>query len=133
MTEISPLQAMEPLSITGGGKQVTVQIELADTEEKRRTGLMFRTELPPLTGMLFDFEVDQPVAMWMKNTLIPLDMIFADRSGRIVYIKEQAQPGDLSIVSAYMPVLAVLELAGGFVEKYKVQVGDRLIHTVFKE
>lgn len=123
----------EPLTLDGSRGRLTVEVEVADTGEKRQTGLMHRTELGRLNGMLFDFKRVQPVSMWMKNTLIPLDMIFADHRGRIVYIKEAAQPGDLSIVRSSEPVLAVLEMRGGFVRQYHVQVGDRLIHPIFAE
>ncbi len=125
--------AGETLTVQSSGVDVLIQVELANTVRKKQTGLMHRTWLDPLGGMLFEFKKGQLVAMWMKNTLISLDMIFADQNGRIVYIKEQAQPGDLSIVSTTKPALAVLEVNGGFVSKYKIKVGDQLIHALFEK
>ena len=123
----------EPLQILSKNKGISIEVEIADTLEKRRIGLMHRTELAPQSGMLFDFKKDQPVSMWMKNTLIELDMFFADRRGYIVYIKEKAQPGDLSIVSIDIPVRAVLEMKGGFAEEHEIREGDKLSHPIFDQ
>lgn len=122
---------IDKLLITGPDVPIEISIELVDTEEKRQTGLMNRAAMDPMSGMLFDFNTEQFVAMWMKNTLIPLDMLFVDRHGLIVFIKENAQPGDLTTIQAGQPVLAVLELVGGFAKKHRVQVGHRLVYTLF--
>ena len=81
--------ALEPLTIETGAGAHTVMVEIADTPEERGVGLMHRTELAPGRGMLFDFRATRQVTMWMKNTLIPLDMFFAESSGRIVTIAER--------------------------------------------
>ncbi|WP_169569264.1 DUF192 domain-containing protein [Sneathiella limimaris] len=104
-----------------------VQIELADTPEKRTRGLMHRTEMDADAGMLFDFKLEKRVAMWMKNTLIGLDMLFAKEDGTIIFIKENANPGDLTTIMPDEPVRWVLELNAGYVKRNQVRTGDRLI------
>lgn len=113
--------------------EITLSIELADTEQKRSLGLMNRDKLAETSGMLFDFKRNAPVAMWMKNTRIALDMIFTNHLGEIVYIHENAIPFDLTLIQPPMPVYAVLEVNAGFVEKQKVQIGDRLVYTLFDQ
>src|SRR5204863_508166 len=75
--------------------------------------LMFRQSLAPDAGMLFDYRTPSMGAMWMKNTLIPLDMLFVDQQGRIINIHERAVPGSLDPISATAPARAVIELNGG--------------------
>lgn len=123
----------DPLQIITDNKHLLVEVEIVDTPEKRRIGLMHRKELEPLSGMLFDFNKDQLVSMWMKNTLIQLDMFFVDRNGHIVFIKENAKPGDLSIIGIDIPVRAVLEMKGGFAKKYGIEEGDKLSHALFDQ
>ncbi|MBL4740313.1 MAG: DUF192 domain-containing protein [Sneathiella sp.] len=130
-TVLANAEAGERLLIVGPNSSVEISIDLADTEETRRVGLMKRTYLGPMAGMLFDFKSEQLVAMWMKDTFISLDMLFVNNSGQIVFIKEDAQPGDLTTVQAGQPIRAVLEVVGGFVQKHKVQVGHRLVYTLF--
>ena len=84
--------ALEPLTIETGAGAHTVMVEIADTPEERGVGLMHRTELTSDRGMLFDFRATRQVTMWMKNTLIPLDMFFAESDGRIVTIAERTTP-----------------------------------------
>ena len=88
-------------------------VEIADTEELRSRGLMFRQRLPEDRGMLFDFGEPRPVSMWMKNTYISLDMLFIREDGTIAYIAENTVPKSLDTIGVSEPVLAVLELAGG--------------------
>ncbi|MEH6402018.1 MAG: DUF192 domain-containing protein [Sneathiella sp.] len=132
-TSLSSAEGRQSLLIVGPDIPIEISIELADTEDTRRVGLMKRPYLDPKTGMLFDFKKEQYVAIWMKNTLIPLDILFVDRRGQIIFIKEKAQPGDLTTIQAGQPVLAVLELVGGFVQKHQVQVGHRLVYTLFDQ
>ncbi len=86
---------------------------LADTPRRQAQGLMFVRSLPDLRGMLFVHESPKPISMWMKNTYIPLDMVFIDAHGRIQQIVEQTTPHSLDIVRSKEPALAVLEIAGG--------------------
>jgi uncharacterized membrane protein (UPF0127 family) len=122
----------ESLSIeTAAGQTHTFTVEVARSDSEKSRGLMFRRSLSPDAGMLFDWP-DRPVAtMWMKNTLIPLDMMFIDRQGRIVYIAERTVPHSLEHVSAGRRVRAVLELRGGAAGKLSIAVGDRVIHPIF--
>ena len=106
-------------------------VELADDDEERRVGLMHRTELAENAGMLFDFEETQPVSMWMKNTLISLDMAFIDKDGVIRRIAAETTPRSLESISSGVPVIAVLEVNGGLFERLGVEEGDRVRHPMF--
>jgi uncharacterized protein len=106
-------------------------VELAATDEERERGLMFRKELPDGHGMLFDFKADRNVAMWMKNTLIPLDMIFIRSDGRISNIAENTEPMSTRIIPSRGAVRAVLEVAGGTAKRLGIEVGDRVAHPMF--
>ena len=106
-------------------------IELADEPGERATGLMHRDYMGRSAGMLFVFEQPQPVAFWMKNTLIPLDMIFTDNTGRIQHIHENAIPHDETPIPGGEGVFAVLEINGGLSEKFGFEVGDALQHPAF--
>lgn len=123
----------EQLVIKTEVREITLSIELADTEEERNVGLMNRDHLAATSGMLFDFKRNAPVAMWMKNTRIPLDMIFVNHLGEVIYIHENAKPFDLTVIQPPMPVYAVLEVNAGFVRKQEVQIGDRLVYTLFDQ
>jgi uncharacterized protein len=107
-------------------------VEIAETPEQQKYGLMHRDELPPDHGMLFVDKSDSVMRMWMKNTRIPLDMLFIDRRGLIVYIASNAMPNSLAVITAGKPVRAVLELAGGAAEKNGIREGDQVIHRYFK-
>ena len=122
----------ENLVIKTESKKIEFTIELADTPETRRVGLMHRTELPKDQGMLFDYNYPYVAAMWMKNTLIPLDMLFIRKDGTIAYIHHRAKPHDLSEITAGEPVRAVLELAGGVAKQQKIRVGHKVLHPIFK-
>ena len=103
-----------------------VMVELALTPKDREVGLMNRSEMPADQGMLFRFDETRNVAMWMKNTLIPLDMLFIDDAGKVVTIKTNAQPLSLDVIPSGQPVRYVLELNGGAAARYGVAIGDRL-------
>ena len=121
-----------PLTIeTAGGARHGFTVEFADDDAKRALGLMFRERMAPDAGMLFDFKADQPVAMWMRNTRIPLDMLFVARDGRVVNIRERAVPMSEETISSDGPVRAVLELNGGTVSRLGIRPGDRLRHAMF--
>ncbi len=106
-------------------------VEFAHTPEQLSFGLMFRRALPRDAGMLFNYARPQKVAMWMKNTLIPLDMLFIDTSGRIVHIRQRAVPGSLEAISSKVPVRGVLELNGGTVSRLGITLGDKVRHKIF--
>jgi uncharacterized membrane protein (UPF0127 family) len=96
-------------------------------------GLMFRDRLPPDHGMLFLFADEREVSFWMKNTLIPLDLIFADASGRIVRIAERAVPLSTELIPSQAPVRAVLEVNGGTAERLHINVGDKLVYPALSK
>lgn len=106
-------------------------VEVAVTPQQRAQGLMFRERLPAESGMLFLYPAEQPVSMWMKNTLIPLDMLFIAGDGRIVRIAERAVPGSLATISSGEPARAVLELNGGTAARLQLGPGDRVLHRAF--
>jgi uncharacterized membrane protein (UPF0127 family) len=101
-------------------------VELATNDNERSRGLMFRKELPEGRGMLFDFERDQPVAFWMHNTYIPLDMIFIRGDGSILRIAENTEPLSDRLVPSGGPVRAVLEVIAGTARKLGIAPGDRV-------
>lgn len=115
-----------PLTIESGGHSHKFTVELAQTPRQRAQGLMFRRRLGPDRGMLFLYNRDQVISMWMKNTVIPLDMLFMDGAGRVVSLHERAVPGSLQTISSEGKARAVLELAGGTVARLGLRVGDRV-------
>jgi uncharacterized membrane protein (UPF0127 family) len=106
-------------------------VELATNDEERSRGLMFRKELPLGQGMLFDFEHDQPVAFWMHNTYISLDMIFIRGDGRIMRIAENTEPMSDKLVPSGAPVRAVLEVIAGTARQLGIAPGDRVVSPIF--
>ena len=122
----------EPVCIdVRGGEVHRYDVEVAATPHERARGLMFRRSLDPRAGMLFDFGRDEIVRMWMKNTFIPLDMVFADRAGTVRGIARDTRPRSLDTISSRVPVRAVLELNGGETERIGLRPGDRIRHPVF--
>jgi uncharacterized membrane protein (UPF0127 family) len=107
-------------------------VELAIDEAERARGLMFRKELPEGRGMLFDFERDQPVAFWMHNTYISLDMIFIRGDGSILRIAENTEPLSDRLVPSGGPVRAVLEVIAGTAHKLGIAPGDHVESPIFK-
>ena len=119
------------LSIVTAGGPHHFTVELATTPQQMEQGLMFRRSLGPDSGMLFDFKAPSMAMMWMKNTLIPLDMLFVDEAGRIVNIHQRAVPGSLDTIAAAAPVRAVIELNGGTTERLGIRPGDRVVYPIF--
>lgn len=113
-----------------GGAQVFA-VEIANTPVSLEIGLMFRERLAPDHGMLFEMGEPQMTRFWMKNTLIPLDMLFIAADGRILKIHENAAPGSLEGISSEQPVTGVLELNGGRARALGIAVGDRVEHPYF--
>ena len=120
-----------PLNIVTAGGPHEFTVELATTPAQMEQGLMFRRSLAPDAGMLFDYMAPSMAMMWMKNTLIPLDMLFVDTQGRIVNIHERAVPGSLDTISAAAPVRAVIELNGGTAARLGIRPGDRVMFPIF--
>jgi len=112
------------------GKQVkhVFKVWLADTPQRQAQGLMFVRSLPDLRGMLFAYPQPKPISMWMKNTYIPLDMVFIDDHGRIQQVVEQATPHSLDLIRSDAPALAVLEIAGGEAKRLGIHAGQHVIH-----
>lgn len=117
-------------AVSGGEHRFN--IELADEPEERRVGLMYRTEMAADAGMLFDFEKPQQISMWMKNTLIPLDMAFIDEQGVIRRIAADTTPRSLESIPSGALVIAVLEVNGGTFERLGIAEGDKVRHPIFK-
>jgi uncharacterized membrane protein (UPF0127 family) len=111
--------------VTKGGVRAFI-VELATTEAEREHGLMFRKTLPEGGGMLFDFKEERPVAFWMHNTYIPLDMIFIRADGLILNIAENTKPLSDALVPSGGPVRSVLEVIGGTARKLGIAPGDRV-------
>ena len=106
-------------------------VEVAETPEQMEQGLMFRRTMAPDAGMLFDYKTPIVATMWMRNTLIPLDMLFVDTQGRIVNIHERAVPESLDVIAAAGPVRAVIELNGGTAARLGIARGDQVKHSIF--
>jgi uncharacterized protein len=106
-------------------------VTLAETPVQREKGLMFVKHLPDGQGMLFDFKSEQDIAMWMKNTYIPLDMLFIRGDGRIARIAANTTPMSTAIIPSVVPVRAVLEVAGGTCARLGIRQGDRVAFPIF--
>ena len=107
-------------------------VEVARTPQEQQDGLMFRKSLGGDQGMIFPYDPPQDVAFWMKNTLIPLDMLFIRADGTIARIAANTEPLSTRTIPSGEPVLAVLELNAGTAAKLGVKPGDRVEHPVFK-
>jgi uncharacterized membrane protein (UPF0127 family) len=115
-----------PLTITSGAKVHRFTIEVAKTPEEQMTGLMNRSELAPDRGMVFPFDPPRGASFWMKNTLIPLDMIFVRSDGTIANIATNTVPLSLDPVFSEGTVGAVLEIAGGRSDELGIKPGDKV-------
>jgi uncharacterized membrane protein (UPF0127 family) len=124
--------ALEPLEIVTSSGTHQFSVEVMRTDEQRARGLMHRRFMAQDRGMLFDFKREEPVAMWMKNTYLSLDMVFIDKSGKVVNVAENTEPLSERIVPSSGPVLAVLELNAGTARRIGLKAGDRLRHSLFK-
>lgn len=121
----------DAVTVVGDFGQARFAVDVADTNETRARGLMFVEEMGTLEGMLFVYESPRHATFWMKNTLIPLDMLFADASGTIVTLHEYAIPGDVTTIDGGEGVLAVLEINGGLSSRLGIKEGDVLQHPSF--
>ena len=120
--------AADRVDLRWPGGAESFAVELADTVEERGRGLMFRESLDPGAGMLFVYEGPRRAMFWMKNTLIPLDMIFADATGTVTRVHSNAIPGDLTPIDGGEGVVFVLEINGGLAERLGIAPGAELRH-----
>jgi len=119
------------LSISSGSHKFNFNIEVAENFDQRARGLMFRKAMADQNGMLFLFDENQIVTMWMKNTYIPLDIIFINKAGVIVHIAKDAVPESLDIISSQFPVISAFEVNAGLTARLNIKKGDRIIHPFF--
>lgn len=122
---------LETVEIVTSRGRARFQVEIAATKAEQERGLMFRKSLAPDRGMLFTYKHPQPAAYWMKNTLIPLDIIFIQPDGRVLSIARNARPHDLTPLASGGMVLGVLEIAGGRAAQLGILPGDRVLHRIF--
>jgi len=123
---------LEKLEIITASGPVSFRVEIAQSSKSRAEGLMYRKEMAADAGMLFDFEHEQLIMMWMKNTFLPLDMMFIEKSGRIVKISSNTKPLSLDVIESGVRVLAVLEVNGGMAARLGIKRGDLVRHPLFK-
>ena len=119
------------LVIVTAAREIKFDIELALTEPQRNHGLMFREKLGPYEGMLFDFYHEMQVSFWMKNTLIPLDMVFIAADGTVKHVHANATPLSTDAIPSEFPVRAVLEINGGSARLLGIKPGDKVKHAIF--
>jgi|GEM_PF-953420 len=112
------------------GDKARFNVEIAETDEERRRGLMGRESLPPNFGMWFVFPQETMDPFWMKDTLVPLDIIYVDRDMKVVHIIQSAVPGSIEMLRSSKPYLYVLEVEAGAVEKYNIKIGDTVVKGV---
>lgn len=129
--QVEPLRKDEVVIRTQDGEDLFFTVELALTPQQQSEGLMYRTSMQDDTGMLFVFNAPSSVAFWMKNTFIPLDMLFLEHDGIIHHIHHNAKPQDLTRITAELPSKAVLEINGGLADKYGIKEGDQVLHAFF--
>jgi len=125
--------AVETITIVTQQGQVSIEAELAKTPQEQAKGLMFRPHMPENHGMLFDFGQPKHIMMWMKNTVMPLDMVFMDKTGRVIGVIKNTQPLSLDTLSVEGDdTKAVLELNAGASDTYHITRGDKVNSTIFK-
>ena len=119
------------LVIATHGRDIKFEVELALNDTERARGLMFRKQLGPYEGMLFDFYQETPVSFWMKNTLIPLDMVFIAADGTVRHVHANAVPMSTETIPSEHPVRGVLEINGGSARLLGIKPGDKVKHPIF--
>jgi uncharacterized membrane protein (UPF0127 family) len=124
-------QTLDKLEIVTSSGAHAFSVELARTDAERERGLMYRRFMPPDRGMLFDFKREAPVMFWMKNTYIPLDMIFISHAGKIISIAADAEPLSERNIPSGGPCYGVLEVNGGVAASIGAKVGDMVKHPIF--
>ena len=124
--------ALEPLEIVTASGPQKFMVEVMRDDAQRARGLMYRRSMPQDRGMLFDFKREEPVSMWMKNTYLSLDMVFIDRTGRVVGLAENTEPLSERIIPSGAPAYAVLEVNAGVAQRMGLKLGDRVRHPLFR-
>jgi uncharacterized membrane protein (UPF0127 family) len=127
----TPAAALETVTIDTARGPVSFKVEIADDEEERQKGLMYRTSLAPDAGMLFEWPEPAPRAFWMHNTYIPLDIIYIGVNGRIISIAAMAEPFNETPIPSQGAALGVLEIAGGRAAELGIEIGDQVHHKMF--
>lgn len=122
----------EALQVLSGGVTHAFQVEIADDEQERETGLMNRDSLPTGQGMLFLFPDARERAFWMKNTHIPLDILYISKSGEVISIQKNTMPMNETPLHSFGPAAAVLEINGGQADALGIKPGDRITHRFFE-
>ncbi len=123
--------ADDKVTVSGDWGQASFTVDVVDDNAARAQGLMFVENMPTLTGMLFVYDRPQSVSFWMKNTLLPLDMLFVAPDGEVLRLHENAIPGDLTPIPGGDGVQMVLEINGGLSRRLGIAVGDVLQHPSF--
>jgi uncharacterized membrane protein (UPF0127 family) len=124
-------EALETVEIVTSDGPHRFSVEVMRTPEQLEKGLMFRRYMPDDRGMLFDFRMEQPVQFWMKNTYLPLDMFFISKAGKIVSIKENAEPLSETLIPSGAPVQGVLEVNAGTAARIHAKPGDSVRASIF--
>lgn len=106
-------------------------IWVAEDEARRERGLMFVKHMPADAGMLFAYSAPRSVSMWMKNTVLPLDMLFVSGTGKVEKVVENTKPFSLETIDSGVPVVAVIELNAGTCARLHISAGARVIHALF--
>lgn len=127
----SPDFVIEPLWIETATGRLDYRVEIADDDAERQHGLMYRTSMPDMHGMLFIFPQAKPQAFWMRNTYMPLDIIYIGEDGRVVSIAANARPFDETSLPSEGPAIGVLEIYGGKAAELGIKPGDRVHHRMF--
>ena len=131
-TAAQPELSKERLVVTTrDGEPHEFHVEMATKRDQQTVGLMFRTNVPADGGMLFDWGSPRDSQMWMRNTIVPLDMVFINTDGTIRSIAENTIPESLAVIDSRGPVRATLELAGGTTARLNIRVGDTVRQRIF--
>lgn len=121
---------MDTVTVRDGKTKIKFSVEIANTDNERANGLMFRESMPNKNGMLFVFDQSGPVSFWMRNTIIPLDMLFIDDHGVITKIHPNAIPYDETPIHGGQNVKMVLEINAGLAKRYRIDVGAQVQHPL---
>ncbi|MEO1205978.1 MAG: DUF192 domain-containing protein [Pseudomonadota bacterium] len=124
--------ARQVLEIVTSTTTYRFDVEVAETDRQKAVGLMFRRTLAPMTGMLFPYDEASDLSMWMRNTYIPLDMIFIRVDGSIHRVEANTEPHSETVIRAGAQVTAVLEIPGGEAERLGIGAGDQVVHRHFR-